>query len=140
VVAKKITIGARIELPALIKAGIDFRFSKAEMIEEHATGNGGAASATGDSGAASATGDRGAASATGDSGAASATGKAGVAVAAGVKCKAKGAIGCALFLVERRWNGDYYEIANVKAVIVDGERIKADTWYRLVDGEFQECE
>lgn len=25
-----------------------------------------------------------------------------------------------------------------EAEIVDGERIKADTWYQLVDGEFQE--
>ena len=26
----------------------------------------------------------------------------------------------------------------VKTEYVDGERIKEDTWYRLVDGEFQE--
>ena len=26
----------------------------------------------------------------------------------------------------------------VKTEYVDGERIKADTWYRLVDGEFRE--
>ena len=28
----------------------------------------------------------------------------------------------------------------VKTEFVDGERIKADTWYRLVDGEFKECD
>ena len=27
---------------------------------------------------------------------------------------------------------------NAKAVIVDGDTIKADTWYELVDGEFVE--
>ena len=27
---------------------------------------------------------------------------------------------------------------SVKAEIVDGERIKADTWYELKDGEFRE--
>ena len=104
-----------------------------------ATGDQGAASATGDQGAASATGDQGAASATGYQGAASATGKAGVALAAGYECKAKGALGCAICCVERgKWDGNTYPIIAVKAAIVDGEKIKADTWYRLENGEFME--
>ena len=106
-----------------------------------ATGHRGAASATGYQGAASATGDQGAASATGYRGAASATGKAGVALAAGYECKAMGALGCAIFCVERgEWDGETYPIIAVKAAIVDGEKIKADTWYRLKNGEFVEVE
>ena len=106
-----------------------------------ATGNRGAASATGDLGAASATGDLGAASATGDLGAASATGKAGVALAAGLECKAMGALGCAICCVERgEWDGETYPIIAVKAAIVDGEKIKAGTWYQLKSGEFVEVE
>ena len=106
-----------------------------------ATGDRGAASATGYQGAASATGDRGAASATGDRGAASATGKAGVALAAGYECKAMGALGCAICCVERgEWDGETYPIVAVKAAIVDGEKIKADTWYCLKNGEFVEVE
>ena len=105
------------------------------------TGYQGAASATGYQGAASATGDRGAASSTGDRGAASATGKAGVALAAGYECKAIGALGCAICCVERgEWDGETYPIIAVKAAIVDGEKIKADTWYRLQNGEFVEVE
>ena len=104
-----------------------------------ATGYQGAASATGDRGAASATGYQGAASATGDQGAASATGKAGVALAAGYECKAMGALGCAICCVERgEWDGEAHPIIAVKAAIVDGEKIKADTWYRLKNGEFEE--
>ena len=105
-----------------------------------ATRKAGAASATGDRGAASATGYSGAASATGERGAASATGKAGVAIAAGLECKAMGALGCALFLVEREWDDvqSIYAIINVAAVIVDGKRIKPDTWYTLVDGKIKE--
>ena len=106
-----------------------------------ATGDQGAASATGDQGAASATGYRGAASATGYHGAASATGKAGVALAAGYKCKAMGALGCAICCVERgAWDGEAHPIIAVKAMIVDGEKIKADTWYWLQNGEFVEVE
>ena len=106
-----------------------------------ATGYRGAASATGYRGAASATGYQGAASATGDLGAASATGKAGVALAAGLECKAMGALGCAICGVERgEWNGESYPIIAVKAAIVDGEKIKAGTWYQLKNGEFVEVE
>ena len=104
-----------------------------------AIGNQGAASATGYQGAASATGNRGAASATGNRGAASATGKSGVALAAGLECKAKGALGCAICCVERGdWDGETFPIIAVKAAIVDGETIKADTWYMLKNGEFVE--
>ena len=51
-----------------------------------------------------------------------------------------GALGCALFLVERKWDEDkrIYAIANVAAVIVDGESIKPDTWYYLKDGKITE--
>ena len=84
VAAKKITIGAKIDIASMIKASIDFRFSKTTKEKGgHATGYRGAASATGDRGAASATGDRGAASATGYRGAASATGYSGAASATG---------------------------------------------------------
>ena len=106
-----------------------------------ATGDRGAASATGNCGAASATGDWGAASATGDWGAASATGESSVALAAGYECKAMGALGCAICCVERgKLDGETYPIIAVKAAIVDGEKIKADTWYQLKNGEFVEVE
>ena len=106
-----------------------------------ATGFQGAASATGDRGAASATGNRGAASATGDRGAASATGKASVALACGVDSMAKGALGCAICVVERGdWDGETYPIKSIKAAIVDGKKLKADTWYTLKGGKFVEAE
>ena len=49
---------------------------------------------------------------------------------------------CALggFIVLAEWayeNGNYIPI-NVKVAKVDGETIKPDTWYRLVNGEFEE--
>ena len=160
IVAKKMTLKAEIGVPGLVKAQIEYvknqigfedaiKRANAEK-ENHATGYRGAASATGYQGAASATGDQGAASATGDQGAASATGyrgaasatgKAGVALAAGLECKAMGARGCAICCVERdEWNGKTYPIVAVKAAIVDGENIRADTWYQLKNGKFVEVE
>ena len=156
VAAKKITIGAKVDFASMVKASIDFRFSKTtEEKGGHATGDSGAASATGYrgaasatgisgaasatgiSGAASATGDSGAASATGYSGAASATGKAGIALAAGVECKAMGALGCWIVLTERVWDNaeGYYRIKEVRALEVDGVNIKPEVWYMLKDGE-----
>ena len=35
--------------------------------------------------------------------------------------------------------GDY-SIASWKAVVVDGEEVKADTWYMLKNGKFVEVE
>ena len=134
VCAKKITVGARLNFSQLVKAAFDFRFSRAKI---EACGH-----ATGDCGTASATGYRGAASATGYFGAASATGKEGVAVALGTYGKVCGAVGC--WLVAAEWKkdektGDLHR-TTVKSVAVDGDKVKADTWYMLKDGEFVEVQ
>ena len=123
VASTKIKIVAEIGIAGLVKAAVEY--TKARAKEEpggHATGY------------------RGAASATGDHGAASATGRAGVALAAGAECKAKGALGCAICVVERgEWDGETYPIINIKAAIVDGDIVKADTYYKLINGEFVEA-
>ena len=127
-----------------------------------ATGDYGASSATGDYGASSATGDYGASSATGNCGASSATGykgassasdPTGVAVAWGHESKAKGCIGAHLVLSDWRYVGDRYsdgrytnpwksenwKLDGAKMVVVDGEAIKADTYYHMVNGVILEC-
>jgi hypothetical protein len=100
-------------------------------------GNRGAATA-GDYGAATA-GDYGAATA-GNRGAAtsrgkSAVGKNGIACARCTNPRAKGDLGAVLVLVEEK--EDDYDIANWKAVVVDGKDIKPNTWYELSDGELR---
>ena len=63
--------------------------------------------------------------------------KNGCAVARGNGNKVRGGIGSVLVLVEENMNN--CEIKHWKAEVVDGERIKANTWYRLDEhGEFQE--
>ena len=103
-------------------------------------GNYGAATA-GNSGAATA-GDNGAATA-GNYGAATARGKAstgsnGLSVARGKNVQVKGGIGAILVIAEER--DDTYDIVDWKAVVVDGEVVKADTWYRLENGELVEVD
>ena len=48
----------------------------------------------------------------------------------------KGGLGAVLVIAEE--NDNSYDIKAWKAVVVDGENIKADTWYKLVDGELKE--
>ena len=63
-----------------------------------------------------------------------------VAIVTGYNSKAKAGFGSAIVITERGvWNGKTYPLINIKAAIVDGEKIKADTWYTLKNGEFVEC-
>ena len=144
VCATDIKIGARISIAGLVKAAIDFTMSRvnkeAKSYEEH-----GASSATGNCGASSATGYRGASSVSDPTG---------VAVAWGHEAKAKGCLGAHLILSDWRYigekwsDGDYktpydvesQELAGAKMVQVDGEKIKADTYYRCVDGDVVEAD
>ena len=111
-------------------------------------GYGGAATA-GDSGAATA-GNYGAATA-GNCGAATAgncgaatsrgtvtVGECGAGLVRGNGVKIRGGLGAILVIAEEEENS--YDLAHWKAVVVDGETVKADTWYKLMNGELVEAE
>ena len=144
VASTKIKIGAEIGIPGLVKAQIEW--VKAHTTTEHTdperatAGNHGAATA-GSYGAATA-GECGAATA-GNHGAATARGKAsvgenGLAVARGNDVRVKGGLGAVLVIAEE--DKSDYDIKDWAAVLVDGETIKADTFYMLKNGEFVEAE
>ena len=104
------------------------------------TGNRSAATNTGNYSAATNTGDYSAATNTGNRSAAKVSGKESIAIVTGKDSKAAGSIGDWIVLTERgEWNGDTCPIKEVKALKVDGEKIKADTFYKLVDGEAVEA-
>ena len=104
------------------------------------TGNYSAATNTGNYSAATNTGYSSAATNTGYHSAAKVSGKESIAIVTGKGSKAAGALGDWIVLTERgEWNGDTCPIKEVKAFKVDGEKIKADTFYKLVDGEAVEA-
>ena len=170
VCSSKIRIGAELDIRGLVKAAVSFvkerctnecnadpgKPATAGYRGAATAGNYGAATAgysgaatAGDSGAATA-GYRGAATAgysgaatAGDYGAATARGKAstgsnGLSVARGNNVQVKGGIGAILVIAEE--GEDTYDIVDWKAVLVDGEVVKADTWYRLENGELVEVD
>ena len=168
IASSELILKAEIGIPGLVKAHIDY--VKSHTTTEHTdperatAGDCGAATAgdygaatTGDYGAATAgrygaatTGDRGAAT-TGDRGAAT-TGDCGAATSRGSvtvgangaglvrsnDVKIRGGLGAILVIAEEKENS--YDLTHWKTVVVDGETVKADTWYKLVDGELVEAE
>ena len=107
VVAKKITIGTRLGIDKIIKACVEFRFSKLEKELKNS----------------------------GDCGAAETSGKHSIAISVGYDSKARGALGTWIVLAERdEWDGEGCPIKDVRAFKVDGKQVKADTWYKLVNG------
>ena len=155
VCGKHIRIGAEIGLEGVINAGVRFVLDKCESAtEENASGESGNAAASGLNGNAAASGERGNAAASGVSGNAAASGVSGtasvtgpdgkasalgeqcLAVAWGQDSLARGAVGNWVVVSERDDDGN---IIDAKIAKVDGDTIKADTWYTLKNGEMVEA-
>ena len=120
VASSVLKVGARLDIPGLVHAAIEY--TKSRCTTEHTdpkmatAGNYGAATSRGKS----------------------ASGKNGLSVARGNGCMVKGGLGAILVIAEEE--KDSYDIAEWKAVVVDGEKIKPDTWYKLENGELVEHE
>lgn len=156
VVGKKIKIGAELSTEQICKLHFEYVRSRCAPAKTNAAGDRESASAgergsasAGGSGSASA-GKFGSASAgwygsasAGDYGVSasrgsSSAGENGVAAARGKHAKVRGGIGSVLVVcVEKK---DSYDIAEWKAAVVDGERIRPDTWYTVENGEFREAD
>lgn len=148
VVGKKIKIGAKIGIPQIVKLHIEYVKSKIKAGNYSVatntgycsaatnTGNYSAATNTGYCSAATNTGDRSAATNTGYYSAATVEGENSVAIATGYKSKVKSTvIGSAIVAVER---DDNCNLIAIQSAIVDGEIIKADTWYTCNNGKLVE--
>ena len=145
----KIKVCAEIGLSGIIKAGVKFILARVKQ-EKTATNTGdrsaatntgdwSAATNTGNCSAATNTGNCSAATNTGNCSAATVEGADSVAIVTGYKSKARAGIGSAIVIAERgERNGNTYPLINIKSAIVDGEKIKANTFYTLKGGEFVE--
>ena len=138
----KIFIKAKLDLPMLIKASVDFiwnKASKGEILSKNsATSGDDAHSATSGNYAHSATSGNRANSATSGYGAHSATsGDDAIACSVGRKARAKASLGCWIVLAEWKEGNNFTDAKpiGVQAAQVDDKKIKADTFYELKDGK-----
>ena len=157
VASSKISIKCEIGLRGLIEAGVKFILEKIDFKNakksntgfKSATMNTGdysaatntgycsAATNTGYYSAAINTGNYSAATNTGFKSAAKVEGNDSIAIVTGKSSAAAGEVGCWLVLTERDAE---YKIKDVQVVRVDGEAIKANVFYKLVDGKILETE
>lgn len=122
---KKISIKAEIGIAGIIKAGLEYIKDQVNWDDDKKSN----------------TGIQSAATNTGSRSAATVEGKESVAMAIGCNSKAKGSIGCFIVLAEwKEFEDETYHIVDVKSAKVDGAKIKPDTFYKLVNGEFIEEE
>ena len=122
VCSSKIRIGAELDIRGLVKAAVSF-------VKERCTNE-----CNAEPGKPATAGNYGAATARGKA----STGSNGLSVARGNNVRVKGGIGAILVIAEE--GEDSYDIVDWKAVVVDGEVVKADTWYRLENGELVEVD
>ena len=141
-VTKKLKVGSKMSLEELISAQvkIDLQKAKEEGNGSYVQGNWGHAATQGDWGHAAAQGNNGHAAAQGYGGHASVGGKDAIAAACGIEGKAKACLDSWIMLAEWVLMGDGWHIKTVKTAKIDGEKLKADTWYMLRNGEFEEVE
>jgi hypothetical protein len=164
IAVSKIKIGEEINLFQLIKIGVECILKKVDFKDTPATNTGersaatntgerSAATNTGESSAATNTGNWSAATNTGYGSAATNTGnwstatntgnwsaatvegKDSIACGFGIDNKAKACLGSFIVLTEWEYS-DNWHIKMIKSAKIDGKKLKADTFYKLVNGKF----
>ena len=140
---KKLHIGAKLSFAGFIKACIDY--TKEQTIvnmpkSDVTTGNSAQIGSSGNSAQIGSSGDSAKIGSSGKSAKIDSTGVYSVICCAGHGCTAKAKIGSWITLAEWEYSEEKGRSVPrcVKTEYVDGEKIKADTWYRLENGEFVE--
>ena len=154
--ARKISIGASLNLTGLVKAHVEAIWDTVKPVVDKAGADSANSATTGDYAHSATTGDYANSATTGDYANSATTGRyansATTGYSAGVRCSvadptavaavlgegaARGAVGSWLVLTER---DDECNVVEVRAVQVDGETLKPHTYYRLTGGQLVEVD
>ena len=132
--SSRIKIKAELKLADIINLGVEWlkEITSPSKIEANNTSN------DGDSAKIGSSGDFAQIGSSGDSAKIGSSGQDSVIMCAGHDSKAKAAIGSWITLAEWKRIEDVWKPICVKTEQVDGKRIKADAYYRLIDGKFEE--
>ena len=135
-VAKKLTLGAEIGIPGLVKAHIEYvKEATNSSDDKNSSGYGAQIGSSGDWAKIGSSGYWAKIGSSGDWAKIDCSGKNSVVMCAGSDSIVKGRIGTWITLAEYDNDG---ECALCKSARIDGETLKADTWYTLKNGEFVE--
>ena len=122
---KKLHVKAKLNLKDFIKASIDVMFENTRVKRK-------------DSAKLASSGDSAKLASSGYSAKLASSGENSIVAGIGDNNIAKAAKGSWIVLAEWGWRDDKHVPTCVKAVQVDGETIKADTWYEMKGGKFEE--
>ena len=150
--SSRIKIKAELKLADIINLGVEWlkEITSPSKIEANNTSNDGdyaqigssgyyaKIGSSGDSAKIGSSGDYAKIGSSGDSAQIGSSGQDSVIMCAGHDSKAKAAIGSWITLGEWKRIEDVWKPICVKTEQVDGKRIKADAYYRLIDGKFEE--
>ena len=141
--AKKLHIGAKLSFAGFVKACIDY--TKEQTIDnmpksEIGTGDSAQIGSSGDYAKIGSSGNSAQIGSSGNYAKINSTGEDSVICCAGSGSVVKAKAGSWITLAEWEYSDEKGRFAPrcVKTEYVDGEKIKADTWYRLKNGEFEE--
>ena len=136
---KEITSPSKIEANNTSNDGDSAKIgSSGDSAKIGSSGNSAKIGSSGDSAQIGSSGDYAKIGSSGDSAKSGSSGQDSVIMCAGHDSKAKAAIGSWITLAEWKRIEDVWKPICVKTEQVDGKRIKADAYYRLIDGKFEE--
>ena len=143
--SSRIKIKAELKLADIINLGVEWlkEITMPSKIKANNSSNDGYSAQIGSSGDSAQIGSSGDSAQIGSSGyyaQIDSSGRNSVVMCAGFDSKAKAAIGSWITLAEWKRIGDVWKPICVKTEQVDGSRIKADTYYKLINGKFEEVE
>lgn len=138
VCSSRIKIKAELKLPDIIKVGVEWLKDITSPTKVKATGT--LNDNDGDSAKIGSSGDYAKIGSSGDSAQIDSTGEDSVIMCTGKGSKAKAKAGSWITMAEWKWSDEKNRNVPicVKTEYVDGNNIKADTWYQLKNGEFVE--
>ena len=149
VCGRKIKIGAKLSIKDIVKASVDFTMERVK--KEGGTNSGDYAklassgdyaqlASSGDYAKLASSGYNAQLASSGYNAQLASSGNNNVVMSAGIDGKVKAAIGNWIAIAEWQIRGGHFVPVGIVSAQVDGEKVKADTWYKCENGQLMEAE
>ena len=140
VCGRKIKIGAKLSIKDIVKASVDFTMERVKKEGGTNSGNSAKLASSGNYAKLASSGDYAQLASSGDSAKLASSGNNNVVMSAGIDGKVKAAIGNWIAIAEWQIRGGHFVPVGIVSAQVDGEKVKADTWYKCENGQLMEAE